>query len=304
MYEYSGLSFQHLQYFITIVECGTMSKAADLLHVSPSLLSQKIAQLESIIGIQLFQRSRQRLSLTEAGRQLVIDFKDIFSQLNYVLDSAREQYCHTHTLTIGFNNYLSQDTTEVFVNEFRKAHQNKPFAVEIQPRTRLQTDFQERKIDIISTIDLDRLRADKSVICRIVCMLPISCHVSALGAFSKKVALSWKELDGATCTLPEHQKSSTFVRDLKRKLNEENVDVTIKFHSGDIMTIDHLIAHSDCITFAGMRAAPGDRVKSFSLQGLEYPYLVAYHGDAGKDVIDCAQTLYQTICKNSALIQP
>ncbi len=302
MYDYSGLTFQHLQYFIAIAEQGTMSKAADILHVSPSLLSQKIAQLESIIGIQLFQRSKQRLHLTEAGQQLVVDFKDIYSQLSYVLDSAREQYCNSHVLTIGFNNYLSPEATKVFVEAFRKEYAGTPFVVEIHPRMRLQTDFQERKIDIIATIDLDRLHADKSIVCRIIRMCPLVCLVNASMQISKKETLAWSDIDGATCILPEHQKNSVFIRNLRQKLKEENVAVNIKFHSGDIMTVDRLIAHNDYITFAGMNSPCNDGVKSFPMQGIEYPYLIAYHADADQAVADCAQVLFQIMYKNNRLI--
>ena len=120
MIDYTGLTFQHLQYFITISEQGTMSRAAEILHVSPSLLSQKISQLENIIGIQLFRRLKQRLYLTEAGQQLLMDFRDILFQLNRALDSAREQYSITRPLTIGFTNYQSSRSVEIFLEELHK----------------------------------------------------------------------------------------------------------------------------------------------------------------------------------------
>lgn len=43
---YMSLTLQHFQYFILVVEQGTMMKTAELLNVSQPLLSQKIAQLE------------------------------------------------------------------------------------------------------------------------------------------------------------------------------------------------------------------------------------------------------------------
>ena len=149
MIDYTGLTFQHLQYFITISEQGTMSRAAEILHVSPSLLSQKISQLENIIGIQLFRRLKQRLYLTEAGQQLLMDFRDILFQLNRALDSAREQYSITRPLTIGFTNYQSSRSVEIFLEELHKRFPDISFSAEILPRRRLLEDFEDRKIDII-----------------------------------------------------------------------------------------------------------------------------------------------------------
>ena len=155
MIDYTGLTFQHLQYFITISEQGTMSRAAEILHVSPSLLSQKISQLENIIGIQLSRRLKQRLYLTEAGQQLLMDFRDILFQLNRALDSAREQYSITRPLAIGFTNYQSSRSVEIFLEELHKRFPDISFSAEILPRRRLLEDFEDRKIDIIFVADFE-----------------------------------------------------------------------------------------------------------------------------------------------------
>ena len=44
--------------------------AARLLHLTPSAVSQQLAQLESEVGVPLFDRSRRRIELTVAGRLL------------------------------------------------------------------------------------------------------------------------------------------------------------------------------------------------------------------------------------------
>ena len=61
---YMSLTLQHFQYFILVVEQGTMMKTAELLNVSQPLLSQKIAQLEKELGVKLFTRNKGKLVLT------------------------------------------------------------------------------------------------------------------------------------------------------------------------------------------------------------------------------------------------
>lgn len=298
MIDISGLNFQHIKYFIAIAECGTMSSAAELLHVSTSLLSQKIAQLESIIKIQLFERSKQRLHLTEAGRHLVLEFKDIEARLEHVLHVAQEQYCNPRALTIGFTNYQSSVSVENFLSTFRAQYESMNFTVEIQPRRQLQTVFKEKKVDIIAVTDFDQLRKDRSIVCRIAGMIPIGCYISRSSPLIKD-GFSWGNIDGVTCILPEHQKNSSFILDLKRKLNELHINVSIEYHSGDIMTINSLLIHNNYISFAGFGISLDSRIKAFPL-GLDYPYIVAHHTDARDDVVDYSQSLYNII-KESGL---
>jgi DNA-binding transcriptional LysR family regulator len=50
---------------------GGVMDAADLLHVTPSAVSQQLAQLEREVGVPLLDRSQRRATLTAAGRLLV-----------------------------------------------------------------------------------------------------------------------------------------------------------------------------------------------------------------------------------------
>ncbi|MCG9759390.1 MULTISPECIES: LysR family transcriptional regulator [Pseudoalteromonas] len=56
-----------LKVFAKTVEAGSMSKAADLLHMTTSAVSQQISKLEQDIGLSLFNRNTRNLTLTEAG---------------------------------------------------------------------------------------------------------------------------------------------------------------------------------------------------------------------------------------------
>lgn len=61
---------RRLQYFVTIVDCGTITRAAEILHIAQPALSQHVAALEAEFGQQLLVRSRKGISTTAAGRSL------------------------------------------------------------------------------------------------------------------------------------------------------------------------------------------------------------------------------------------
>ncbi len=56
-----------LQYFLAVAREGNITKAANLLHVTQPTLSRQLMQLEDELGVTLFQRGRQRISLTNEG---------------------------------------------------------------------------------------------------------------------------------------------------------------------------------------------------------------------------------------------
>lgn len=68
-----------LNYFLTVAREGTISKAAEVLHLSQPTLSKQLKDLEEELGVQLFIRGNREISLTEDGVYLQNRGKEILS---------------------------------------------------------------------------------------------------------------------------------------------------------------------------------------------------------------------------------
>src|ERR1700761_5316994 len=66
-----GLSLDQLRTFIAAADAGSFSAAARRLRRAQSVVSQPLANLESQIGIKLFDRSGRYPVLTASGRALL-----------------------------------------------------------------------------------------------------------------------------------------------------------------------------------------------------------------------------------------
>ena len=64
------MEFRHLQYFLMVAREGTISGAANVLHISQPSLSRQMQDLEHELGCKLFERGSRRIELTEAGMRL------------------------------------------------------------------------------------------------------------------------------------------------------------------------------------------------------------------------------------------
>ncbi|MBV8277861.1 MAG: LysR family transcriptional regulator [Verrucomicrobia bacterium] len=70
---YHPFDLRQLVSFAEIARTGSFRQAAKTLHIAQPALSRQIKQLESAIGICLFDRAPRRLHLTIAGQSTIPD---------------------------------------------------------------------------------------------------------------------------------------------------------------------------------------------------------------------------------------
>lgn len=98
------MDLRGLRYFLTIVEEGSIIKAADILHVTQPTLSRQMKDLENECKTTLFQRGNksQRLVLTEKGLLMKARAKEILSLVHKTEeDMLREDDFIGGTISIG-----------------------------------------------------------------------------------------------------------------------------------------------------------------------------------------------------------
>jgi LysR family nitrogen assimilation transcriptional regulator len=76
------MQFRQLRYFVKIVDAGSFSRAASVIHVAQPALSQQVAELEERLGVMLLQRSARGVRPTAAGEILYKEASAILHQLD------------------------------------------------------------------------------------------------------------------------------------------------------------------------------------------------------------------------------
>ena len=75
------MHLHQLKYFVSVVETGSVTKAAEHCFISQPSLSQQLAKLEESIGKKLFLRVKGKLILTEPGQVLFVQARKILSSV-------------------------------------------------------------------------------------------------------------------------------------------------------------------------------------------------------------------------------
>jgi len=83
------MQFRQLRYFVKIVDAGSFSRAASVVHVAQPALSQQIAELEERLGVMLLQRSARGVRPTAAGEILYREASAILHQLDQLPSAIR-----------------------------------------------------------------------------------------------------------------------------------------------------------------------------------------------------------------------
>jgi LysR family transcriptional regulator, hca operon transcriptional activator len=84
------MELRHLRYFIAVAEEGSLSNAAERrLHTAQPSLSRQIRDLESEVGVKLFERRTRGIALTPAGRVFLDHARLALLQVEAAAEAAR-----------------------------------------------------------------------------------------------------------------------------------------------------------------------------------------------------------------------
>jgi DNA-binding transcriptional LysR family regulator len=95
------MNIRVLRYFIEIVREGNISSAAHRLHISQPALSRQIMELETTLGVTLFERGHRQIKLTQEGYYLYERAQEITALVDKTTYHLQANEVVSGTLDIG-----------------------------------------------------------------------------------------------------------------------------------------------------------------------------------------------------------
>lgn len=117
------VELRQIEHFVAVAAEMSFSRAASRAHVVQSALSTSIAKLERELGVQLFDRSRQQISLTAAGERFRSHAYEVLRSARAATESIGE-FRGTLSGTVEFGSLISFGPLDVAaaLGDFHRAH--------------------------------------------------------------------------------------------------------------------------------------------------------------------------------------
>ncbi len=150
-----NIKLNHINIFLTTVEYGSFTAAAEKLHLTQPAVSRTITSLEEELGLYLIIRDTRKFQVTPAGKRLYEEWKGILQDFENSLTSANSiQSGLTDKLMVGFGALNPDDS--VFMQCLKRTKEMLP-GVDIY----LQNDGAGELLDMLLKDELDLIAISK-----------------------------------------------------------------------------------------------------------------------------------------------
>lgn len=95
------MELRTLRYLVAIADAGTITAAANKIHISQPALSRQMQELERELGTKLFNRKNQAISLTANGTYLVNRARQILNLTDAAITDMTDDQAINGSLAIG-----------------------------------------------------------------------------------------------------------------------------------------------------------------------------------------------------------
>jgi DNA-binding transcriptional LysR family regulator len=158
-----------LKVFCTVVEAKSFTRAADILGVTPPVVSRAISTLEQRLGSRLFNRTTRQISLTETAEQFFAGCSRLLDELDALEAGASTNASEaTGVLRLVAHTTATVNRLVPLIASFRRRH----------PQVRLDVTLTERPVDLVAegydlALVLPFMLTSDTVITRLIERIPL-----------------------------------------------------------------------------------------------------------------------------------
>lgn len=133
-------NLEQLETFAAVAESGSFTASARKLGRDASIISRRISQLESVLGVRLLSRTTRRVTLTEAGKLYYRRIQVILDELGQAHREASDIAASPQgTLRVSLPVTFGRQWISPLIPAFLKKH----------PNIRLDAQFSDRRVDVV-----------------------------------------------------------------------------------------------------------------------------------------------------------
>jgi DNA-binding transcriptional LysR family regulator len=194
------MNLRRLQAFSAVFESGSVTNAAQRLHMTQPAVSRLIRDLEKELGLALFERQQQRLIPSDEGRVFFREAERALAAVDQVVGIARDiRLLHGAHLRVVAQMIAAFGIAPAAIKVFLTRHPRAHVSLEIKDARDIVDWITSGPFDVgLSIAPLNDPRVEWEQLATVPCVLAIP----KIHPFAKKRFVSLKDLAGEQMVLP------------------------------------------------------------------------------------------------------
>jgi DNA-binding transcriptional LysR family regulator len=142
------VDFKNLETFIWVVTLGSFRGAANKLNTTQPAISQRIALLESELGVQLLQRDRRKVSPTSEGREMLLYAEKLIGLRSEMIAAVGDPSAMRGVLRLGVSETIVHTLLSRLIKSVDNLYPNLSIEVEVDISRNLRSRLLAQEIDL------------------------------------------------------------------------------------------------------------------------------------------------------------
>lgn len=143
------IKLSDLHILLAVAQTKSMARAAAQLSMSHPVVSRAIAELERVLGVRLFERSRAGVELTPYGHALLSRSHAVFDELRQaVKDIGHLADPTSGEVKIGTTTPLAASFVFAVIDQLSRSHPAMVFNVVVEDTASLKRSLRDRRIEL------------------------------------------------------------------------------------------------------------------------------------------------------------
>jgi DNA-binding transcriptional LysR family regulator len=144
------MKLQDLHILMTVVQAGSMGRAAERLNSTQPAISRSVAELEHTLGVRLLDRNRQGVEPTEYGRALLAgggaafdELREAVRNIEFLIDPTAGE------VRIGCSEFFTTTFVSIVVDQLSQRYPRIVFDITAADTETLLRELKDRNFDFL-----------------------------------------------------------------------------------------------------------------------------------------------------------
>lgn len=259
------MRLRHIEVFHAVYSSGSVTRAAELLHVSQPSVSKVLAHAEQQLGFQLFERFRGKMIPTQEADQLFLLVSDVNDSVDRLRQlAAQMRMTEKGALRVASTPAFGIDFLPWSMASFLEKHSDLIFSLETLPHEELAGALLESRVDLALAFDPENMPGIGGELLgygRFVVLSPPD------GAFELGAAVGISDLAGLPFIRLDNK--SALDRLLITHIETSGVELDVRAVAGSYRIAKAMVAHGIGVTITDNVTARSAGHEGLSIHELE-----------------------------------